>query len=201
MKSKKKIEEISESVKTIGELNKKLIELNAIVEKKNSIEDRLNKETERLERLSERLAAELQNVHIFETEFKKHFKAYTNTFYGVEYNFNLNLDAKNGNCQPTVDDIQSNNDGGLKRLEAITFDLSYIKTVDSLGLKRPKFVVHDSIDEVDIKHIRQLFDESIKLSGQQVVSMLVSQLEDTDYEKYKDYIVLELSQKDKYFKV
>lgn len=201
LKSKKKIEEISESVKTIGELNKTLIELNAIVEKKNSIEDRLKKETERLEGLSGRLAAELQNVHIFETEFKKHFKAYTNTFYGVEYNFNLNLDATNGNCQPTVDDIQSNNDGGLKRLEVITFDLSYIKTVDSLGLKRPTFVVHDSIDEVDIKHIRQLFDESIKLSGQQVVSMLVSQLEDNDYEKYKNYIVLELSQEDKYFKV
>lgn len=31
--------------------------------------------------------------------------------------------------------------------------------------------------------------------------MLVSQLEDTDYEKYKNYIVLELSQEDKYFKV
>lgn len=201
LKSKKKIEEIAESVKTIGDLNKKLIQLNAIVEKKDSIEDRLNKETEKLERLSERLAAELQNVHTFETEFKNHFKVYTNTFYGVEYNFNLNLDATNGNCQPTVDDIQSNNDGGLKRLEAITFDLSYIKTVDSLGLKRPTFVVHDSIDEVDIKHIRQLFDESIKLSGQQVVSMLVSQLEDSDYEKYKDYIVLELSEEDKYFKV
>ncbi|HAT8506742.1 TPA: DUF2326 domain-containing protein, partial [Vibrio vulnificus] len=201
LKSKKKIEEISESVKTIGELNKKLIQLNAIVEKKDSIEGRLNEEAEKLERLSERLTAELQNVHTFETEFKKHFKAYTNTFYGIEYNFNLNLDTTNGNCQPTVDDIQSNNDGGLKRLEAITFDLSYIKAVDSLDLLRPTFVVHDSIDEIDIKHIRQLFDESIKLSGQQVVSMLVSQLEDTDYEKYKDYIVLELSQEDKYFKV
>ncbi|PSU36222.1 DUF2326 domain-containing protein [Photobacterium lutimaris] len=201
LKSKKKIEEISESVKTIGELNKKLIQLNAIVEKKDSIEGKINDETAKLERLSERLAAELQNVHTFETEFKKHFKDYTKTFYGVEYNFNLNLDITNGNCQPTVDEIQSNNDGGLKRLEAITFDLSYIKAVDSLDLLRPTFVVHDSIDEVDIKHIRQLFDESIKLSGQQVVSMLVSQLEDSDYEKYKDYIVLELSQEDKYFKV
>lgn len=71
----------------------------------------------------------------------------------------------------------------------------------SLDLQRPTFVVHDSIDEVDIKHIRQLFDESIKLSGQQVVSMLVSQIEESDYKKYKDYIVLELSQEDKYFKV
>ncbi|MEZ8550598.1 DUF2326 domain-containing protein [Vibrio splendidus] len=201
LKSKKKIDEISDSVKRIGKLNKTLIELNAIVEKKVSIETRLKKETKNLEELSEKLSDELQNVLTFETEFKKSFKAYTKIFYGIEYNFNLNLDTSNGDCQPSVDDIQSNNDGGLKRLEAITFDLSYIKSVDSLNLLRPTFVVHDSIDEVDIKHIRQLFDESIKLSGQQVVSMLVSQLEKGDYQKYKDYIVLELSQEDKYFKV
>lgn len=201
LKSKKKIEEISESVKTISELNKKLIQLNAIVEKKESIETRLGEEAGKLEKLSEKLTNELLNVRTFETEFKKHFKAYTNTFYGVEYNFNLNLETTNGNCQPTVDDTQSNNDGGLKRLEAITFDLSYIKAVNALGLLRPTFVVHDSIDEVDIKHIRQLFDESINLSGQQVVSMLVSQLEESDYQKYRKHIVLELSQDDKYFKV
>lgn len=201
LKSKKKIDEISDSVKRIGELNKTLIELNAIIEKKDSIERRLEEEEENLEELSENLSDELKNVNIFETEFKKNFKAYTSIFYGIEYNFNLNLDTANGNCQPSVDDLQSNNDGGLKRLEAITFDLSYIRSVDSLGLLRPTFVVHDSIDEVDIKHIRQLFDESIKLSGQQVVSMLVSQLEEADYQKYKNYIVLELSQEDKYFKV
>ncbi|OEG75560.1 DUF2326 domain-containing protein [Shewanella colwelliana] len=201
LKSKKKIDEISDSVIRIGKLNKTLIELNAIVEKKDSIETRLEQETKNLEELSEKLSGELQNVLTFETEFKKNFKAYTKIFYGIEYNFNLNLDTTNGDCQPSVDDIQSNNDGGLKRLEAITFDLSYIKSVDSLNLLRPTFVVHDSIDEVDIKHIRQLFDESIQLSGQHVVSMLVSQLEKGDYQKYKDYIVLELSQEDKYFKV
>ncbi|NOI23453.1 DUF2326 domain-containing protein [Vibrio mediterranei] len=201
LKSKKKIDEISDSVKRIGELNKTLIKLNAIVEKKDSIETRLEEEAKNLEELSEILSGELKNVHTFETEFKGCFKVYTKIFYGIEYNFNLNLDTTNGDCRPSVDDIQSNNDGGLKRLEAITFDLSYIKSVDSLGLLRPTFVVHDSIDEVDIKHIRQLFDESIKLSGQQVVSMLVSQLEEGDYRKYKDYIVLELSQEDKYFKV
>ncbi len=201
LKSKKKIDEISDSVKRIGQLNKTLIELNAIVEKKNSIETRLEEEARNLERLSEKLSGELKNVHTFETEFKKNFKAYTKVFYGIEYNFNLNLDTTNGDCQPSVDDIQSNNDGGLKRLEVITFDLSYIKSVDSLDLLRPTFVVHDSIDEVDIKHIRQLFDESIKLSGQQILSMLASQLGEVDYRKYKDYIVLELSQEDKYFKV
>lgn len=201
LKSKKKIDEISDSVKRIGELSKKLIELNAIVEKKDSIENKLEEEAKNLKELSEKLSGQLKNVHIFEMEFKRNFKEYTKIFYGIEYNFNLNLDAVNGNCKPSVDDIQSNNDGGLKRLEAITFDLSYIKSVSSLHLLRPTFVVHDSIDEVDIKHIRQLFDESIKLSGQHVVSMLASQLEESDYQKYKGYIVLELSQDNKYFKV
>ncbi|MBH0073990.1 DUF2326 domain-containing protein [Pseudoalteromonas sp. SWYJ118] len=201
LKSKKKIDEISDSVKQIGELNKKLIELTAIVDKKDSIQSRLDIDQEALKSLSEDLKGELANVDSFETQFKKNFKHYTNIFYGIEYNFSLNLNSENGDCEPSVDDSQSNNDGGLKRLEAITFDLSYIKSVSELSLKRPTYIVHDSIDEVDIKHIRQLFNESIKLNGQHIVSMLVSQLEESDYETYKDYIVLELSQEDKFFQV
>ena len=201
LKSKKKIDEISDSIKEIGELNKKFIELTAIVDKKDSIQMRLNDEKENLDKLSSDLNCELKNVHDFEAVFKNNFKYYTNKFYGVEYNFSLNLNPKNGDCDPSVDDTQSNNDGGLKRLEAISFDLTYIKSVSDLNLLRPTFVVHDSIDEVDIKHIRQLFDESMKLPGQHILSMLSSQLEDEDYEKYKAYIVLELSQQDKFFLV
>lgn len=201
LKSKKEINELSLSVKRIGELNKNLISLTAFVEKKNSIDQKKNFDVNHLNELSNRVASELDNVINFENKFKENFKEFTGIFYGVKYNFTLNLDRSTGTCNPKVDETQSNNDGGLKRLEAIAFDLSYIKTVSDENIKRPKFIVHDSIDEVDITHIRQLFAESIKLGGQQVVSMLVSQFEDQDYEKYKKYIVLELSRDDKFFRV
>lgn len=60
----------------------------------------------------------------------------------------MHLDKEKGECSPDVDDTQSNTEGGLKRLEVVTFDLSYIKTVCDKQAQRPNFVLHDSIDEL-----------------------------------------------------
>ena len=46
-----------------------------------------------------------------------------------------------------------------------------------------------------------MFDESIQLSGQHIVSMLSDKLEEQDYKKYKNYIILELSQDNKFFNI
>jgi len=43
-----------------------------------------------------------------------------------------------------------------------------------------------------------MFDESIQLSGQHIVSMLSDKLVEQDYKKYKNYIILELSQDNKF---
>ncbi|MCP4985661.1 MAG: DUF2326 domain-containing protein [Colwellia sp.] len=201
LKSKKKIEELSETVKKIGELNKELIKLSAILEQKDIIETKLNIEEGKLLQLSSQLDEELKKVDSFEKSFINNFKIYTKEFYEVEYNFSLNLDKTKGECSPTVDDVQSNNEGGLKRLEAITFDLSYIKTVCDNKTNRPNFILHDSIDDIDIEHIKKMFELSKALPGQHIVSMLSDKLTDEQYEKYEKYIILELSQDDKFFKV
>ncbi|MEQ1977338.1 DUF2326 domain-containing protein [Xenorhabdus sp. SGI240] len=151
--------------------------------------------------MSGELETELSNVTSFEEKYIENFKDYTRYFYGVEYNFSLHLDQEKGECAPHVDDVESNNEGGLKRLEVVTFDLAYIKTVCDKQALRPNFVLHDSIDEIDIQHVRKMFDESIKLSGQHIVSMLSDKLVQEDYQKYKRYIILELSQDNKFFKL
>ncbi|ACJ29944.1 Conserved hypothetical protein [Shewanella piezotolerans WP3] len=199
LKSKKKIEEISETMKEIGHLDKELAKLTAIIDKKEDIDSNLILEKQSLTELSSELETELGNVTSFEKKYIHNFKNYTSDFYGVEYNFSLHLNQEKGECAPHVDDVESNNEGGLKRLEVVTFDLAYIKTVCDLQAMRPNFVLHDSIDEIDIQHIRKMFDESIKLSGQQIVSMLSDKLTQEDYQKYKRYIILELSQDNKFF--
>ncbi|MFM5230584.1 DUF2326 domain-containing protein [Aeromonas media] len=202
LKSKKKIDEISEAVKEIGLLNKELAKLTAIIEKRDEINAQLELENKNLEKLACELDTELTNVTSFEKSYIDNFKHLTNLFYGIEYNFSLHLNKEKGECDPSVDDLQSNNEGGLKRLEVITFDLSYIKTVcDNNNVQRPNFVLHDSIDDIDIHLIRKMFDESIKLSGQQIVSMLSDKLSPEDYQKYKNHIILELSQDNKFFKL
>ena len=119
----------------------------------------------------------------------------------MEYKFSLNLDFDKGECWPTVDDVQSNNEGGLKRLEIISFDLAYIKTINDMGLNRPAFVFHDSIDDIDIKLIIKMLDISRDLSGQQIVSVLADKLTVEQYVKYKPFMILELSQGNKFFKI
>ncbi|EAP9184034.1 DUF2326 domain-containing protein [Salmonella enterica] len=201
LKSKKKIEEISDAMKEIGKLDKELAKLTAIIDKKDDIDSRLFSERKNLTELSGELEAELTNVASFEQKFIDNFKKYTHDFYGVEYKFSLHLDQEKGECIPHVDDVESNNEGGLKRLEVVTFDLAYIKTVCDKKALRPNFVLHDSIDEIDIQHVRKVFDESIKLPGQHIVSMLSDKLNHEDYQKYKPHIILELSQSNKFFKI
>lgn len=201
LKSKKKIEEISDAMKEIGKLDKELAKLTAIIDKKDDIDSRLFSERKNLTELSGDLEAELTNVASFEQKFIDNFKKYTHDFYGVEYKFSLHLDQEKGECIPHVDDVESNNEGGLKRLEVVTFDLAYIKTVCDKKALRPNFVLHDSIDEIDIQHVRKVFDESIKLPGQHIVSMLSDKLNHEDYQKYKPHIILELSQSNKFFKI
>ncbi|OCJ24567.1 DUF2326 domain-containing protein [Serratia sp. 14-2641] len=201
LKSKKKIEEISDTMKEIGKFDKELAKLTAIIDKKDDIDSKLLLERKNLTELSGELETELTKVTSFEDKFIDNFKEYTRNFYGVEYKFSLHLDQDKGECTPHVDDVESNNEGGLKRLEVVTFDLAYIKTVCDKKALRPNFVLHDSIDEIDIQHIRKVFDMSIKLSGQHIVSMLSDKLIQEDYQKYKNYIILELSQDNKFFKI
>lgn len=201
LKSKKNIEELSDTVKEIGRLDKELISLTAIVIKKDELDTKLAHKNAELDILASNLESELVNVSIFEKKFIENFKLYTNDFYGIPYNFSLNFDTERGECNPEVDDVQSNNEGGLKRLEVVTFDLAYIKTVGDLQALRPNFVLHDSIDEIDINNIRKFFDVSIYLKGQHFVSLLSDKLTIEDYNKYKDYIILELSQEDKFFRI
>lgn len=201
LKSKKKIEDLSDTVKEIGELNKNLVKFSSIVEEKDTIQSKKNDKDIELEELSSELKKELLNVDKFETAFVKNFKNYTKEFYNVKYNFSLNLDKDKNDCSPSVDEIESNNEGGLKRLEVILFDLSYIKTVCEENVSRANFVLHDSIDDIDIEHIKKMFLESAKLSGQHILSMLSDKLTDDQYKKYKEYIILELSEDDKFFTV
>jgi len=201
LKSKKKIEDLSDTVKQIGELNKNLVRFSSIVEQKDTIQSKKDDKDAELEKLSGELKNELINVDKFEKTFIENFKNYTNEFYNAEYNFSLNLEKEKGECFPSVDEIESNNEGGLKRLEVIIFDLSYIKTVCDENVSRVNFVLHDSIDDIDIEHIKKIFLESAKLSGQHILSMLSDKLTADQYKKYEEYIILELSEDDKFFTV
>lgn len=201
LKSKQEVYEVTGIVKNIADLNKELIKATALIEKKDAIDEKINNEKISLKNKQEELNLELDNVSIVEWTFIEKFKEITKAFYDVGYNFSLNFDRENGICLPTVDDIESNNEGGLKRLEVVAFDIAYIKTVIYKSLKKPIFCINDSIDELDISNIRKIFNEAMAQSGQYIVSMLSDKLTNEDFKTLDNCIILKLSAEDKFFKI
>ncbi|EET8574245.1 DUF2326 domain-containing protein, partial [Escherichia coli] len=69
-------------------------------------------------------------------------------------------------------------------------------------LKRPTFVIHDSIEDVDVNQIRDIFFEANNINGQYIVSILSDKFsEDADMKMMMSNSILELSSTNKFFKV
>lgn len=80
--------------------------------------------------------------------------------------------------------------------------MAYIKFVDKIKLKRPTFVIHDSIEDVDVNQIRDIFFEANNINGQYIVSILSDKFsEDADMKMMMSNSILELSSTNKFFKV
>ncbi|ECB2126684.1 DUF2326 domain-containing protein, partial [Salmonella enterica subsp. enterica serovar Typhimurium] len=98
--------------------------------------------------------------------------------------------------------VTPNSNGGKKKGEITAFDLAYIKFVDKVKLKRATFVIHDSIEDVDVNQIRDIFFEANNINGQYIVSILSDKFsEDTDLKMMMNNSILELSSTNKFFKV
>ncbi|WP_407320925.1 DUF2326 domain-containing protein [Dickeya ananatis] len=198
-----------ETLKSINQLFNKLTELR---ENLASIESNLtrindtNALIKSLEDSREKLLHEIElavqglekNIEVF-NEF---FGDLTKEIYGERYIFDLSFDVDRGKCNFDISCVTPNSNGGKKKGEITAFDLAYIKFVDSVKLKRPTFVIHDSIEDVDVNQIRDIFLEANNINGQYIVSILSDKFSgDVDLKMMTDNSILELSSTNKFFKV
>lgn len=198
-----------ETLKSINQLSNKLTELR---ENLASIESNLtrindtNALIKSLEDSREQLLLEIElavqglekNIEVF-NEF---FGDLTKEIYGERYIFDLSFDVDKGRCNFDISCVTPNSNGGKKKGEITAFDLAYIKFVDKVKLKRATFVIHDSIEDVDVNQIRDIFFEANNINGQYIVSILSDKFsEDTDLKMMMNNSILELSSTNKFFKV
>lgn len=198
-----------ETLKSINQLFNKLTELR---ENLASIESNLtrindtNALIKSLEDSREQLLLEIElavqglekNIEVF-NEF---FGDLTKEIYGERYIFDLSFDVDKGRCNFDISCVTPNSNGGKKKGEITAFDLAYIKFVDKVKLKRATFVIHDSIEDVDVNQIRDIFFEANNINGQYIVSILSDKFsEDTDLKMMMNNSILELSSTNKFFKV
>ncbi|MEF7005171.1 DUF2326 domain-containing protein [Escherichia coli] len=198
-----------ETLKSINQLFNKLTELRenlASIESNLSRINDTNALIKSLEDSREKLLLEMElavqglekNIEIF-NEF---FGDLTKEIYGERYIFDLSFDVDKGKCNFDISCVTPNSNGGKKKGEITAFDLAYIKFVDKIKLKRPTFVIHDSIEDVDVNQIRDIFFEANNINGQYIVSILSDKFsEDADMKMMMSNSILELSSTNKFFKV
>ncbi|HBC1012404.1 TPA: DUF2326 domain-containing protein [Escherichia coli] len=198
-----------ETLKSINQLFNKLTELRenlASIESNLSRINDTNALIKSLEDSREKLLLEIElavqglekNIEIF-NEF---FGDLTKEIYGERYIFDLSFDVDKGKCNFDISCVTPNSNGGKKKGEITAFDLAYIKFVDKIKLKRPTFVIHDSIEDVDVNQIRDIFFEVNNINGQYIVSILSDKFsEDADMKMMMSNSILELSSTNKFFKV
>ncbi|MNF72269.1 hypothetical protein D3C84_542410 [compost metagenome] len=139
-----------------------------------------------------------QNVELF----NGYFGELSKYFYGDRYIFDLEFDSETERCRFEIANISPNPTGGKKKGELSAFDLAYIEFVNSAHIKRPTFVIHDSIEDVDINQVFDIFQKANQLDGQYIVALLSDKLTDPRFRSLKEEsIILELSESDKFFRM
>tara|TARA_R110002167_G_scaffold227206_1_gene432439 strand:- start:1285 stop:2514 length:1230 start_codon:yes stop_codon:yes gene_type:complete len=198
-----KIFKISDYDELIKELNKKyelkgskeerhsqVIVLNRSIEEKS---ERLKEINGKLEELEPNLEKNLQSFNLIFKSFSK--KLYDEEFYA-------SFDKINGNYKFSINNIDANVGGGKKKGQIAAFDLAYIKFCDENQIVAPKFVLHDSTEDVSINQLMVINDLANEIDGQYVVAVLRDKFsgDDAQVNIIEENKIIELSQDDKLFK-
>lgn len=198
-----------ETLKSIGEIynnlslvREKIASIGVLL---NKIED-TKKEISKLEELKESIVIKINNnseeLNENVEEFNINFGELSKKFYNDRYIFDLNFDLDKEKCDFDIANVTPNSTGGKKKGELSAFDFAYIKFVTNKGLNRPRFIIHDSIEDVDVKQIIEIFNEANKLKGQYIVSVLSDKISKDSFSEFKSHdVILRLSESDKFFKV
>ena len=116
--------------------------------------------------------------------------------------FDLNFNLEKEKCDFDIACISPNSTGGKKKGELSAFDLAYINFVNSTKLKRPTFVIHDSIEDVDVNQVFDIFQHASKVNGQYIVAMLSDKIDGEEFSLFKkNSVILELSETNKFLKI
>lgn len=199
IRSKDAIEQITSNLKKLGDLKITLGKLEGFLEQQTNARKYLSDAETSLAEIIKEINKELGSVLLFNNKLNEHFKRITKAIHAEEYETKLNIDESKGSCDIEIINSAANPEGGKKKAEVIAFDLAYIHAVHDLSLKRPTFVFHDSVDDIDTMQVREIFLQSKSLPGQQILSILSDHVDKATLREFNDSIILFLDESDKFF--
>lgn len=197
----------------LSELNKINLEIENLNIKKGeflkareiqeSLRDEFETINEALQKIN--LATQYTDHLIPINEFNNAFSTYSEKLYGEKYILYFDSDwRKKKNGRPfSIGNLIGNMGTGKQRGLIIAFDLAYLTYAESKGIKTPKFLIYDQLENTHINQLQTIVDLSKEIEGQIIFPILrerISGIDDVDtlIEQTK---VIELSQDNKFFKI
>lgn len=201
LRSKESLDNVTNNLKRLGELRVELGKLEGLIEQQSKAKLDLQSAEDDLEAILKSILREMDNVYNFEKIFNKHLKVITKLLHDDEYEINFHFNQDSGICDIEMKNSVTNPEGGKKKAEVISFDFAYICTLNELMIRRPTFIFHDGIEDIDKKQIKVIFQLSKSLPGQQILSMLSDKIDEETYAQVSKNIVLLLDEDEKFFNV
>lgn len=201
LRSSESVARITEKLKELSQVKLELGKLEGLVVQQAKAKEELLFAEDELSKVVSKISSELADVDAFVAILDKEFKYTTKEIHGEEYGVSFEFDTKGGGGVVEILNSVTNPEGGKKKAEVIAFDFAYIRAVAKSNLRRPRFVFHDSIEDVDQKQVEDIFRLATELPGQQIISMLSDKFASQTYANYEESIVLYLDEDDKFFNV
>jgi len=184
-------------------------EINQLYEKKGKqnqfislIEEETNTQKELkdvLEQLNKKVQRHLKDFEEKITAFNFYFSDYSKKLYDEKYILTQDV-SDTGTVTFEIDNVQGNVGSGKKKAQISAFDLAYISLQNELNSDFPRFVFHDSIEDVHKNQIKTLFEISNTIDGQYIVSILRDKISFLGDEYLTYHKILSLSQEEMFFK-
>ena len=201
LKSKGSLSDLQKLQTKLHELHEKKGKENQFIELMKSVTKEFNVKKQKLDELNTRIENYKSDFDDKVAIFNGYFSEYSNTLYDEQYYIYYDASPKsNVQFNFQIGNIESNVGGGKKKAQITAFDLAYISFIHHTGLAMPKFVMHDSIEDIEITQIQKLFQIGNQIEGQYIIALLKDKLEGyISEDELKKYTILELSETDKFF--
>jgi len=198
--SNENLELLSKKIKDLSQLRTEIGKLEGLIEQQIKAESDKNQAEIKLHQLSIEVAKNFDTVEDFIKKLNFEFSNNYYFLYHEKISLEYEYDEQKGILKLFINN-NANPEGGKKKAEVISFDLAYITTLNTLNIHRPNFIFHDSIEDIDKNQIKKIFELAQKIEGYEIISMLADKIDNDTLAKYKDCIILELSEDEKFFKI
>lgn len=138
---------------------------------------------------------DISKINDIEEVFNSYFKELTNNIIGEPFAMVLN----ENDFPVKIIGMNGKPGTGIKKAMITCFDLAHINLIIKKKYHMPTFVIHDKMENIDLKELSGIISETRKFEGQYIFPILSDRIELMGIKK--EEIVLSLSSDEKFFRI